>query len=502
MTKNADTITVAGVQLNTGLFINNEWVAGRGEPLQSIDPATEEVIATIQTATPEDVDDAVAAARNAFENTWGTNVSGQERGQLLFALADQVEQNIERLAALEVVDAGKPCAWARVDMEDTVACLRYYAGWADKIHGTTIEIDDKEKHAVARKEPIGVVAQIVPWNYPILMLAWKVGPALAAGCSIVFKAAEQTPLSTLLFAELVRAAGYPAGAFNLVNGVGAVTGDALARHMDVDKIAFTGSTATGRRIAVAAAQSNLKAVTLELGGKSPNIVFEDADVGEAAKWAAFGVFENMGQSCSAGSRVLVQAGVYDAFVAEFKRQAEAFAVGDVNDPKTFQGPQVSKLQFDKIMGYIAEGKKGARLVTGGERHGSKGYFVQPTVFADVEMGTKIADEEIFGPVASVIKFGSEEEGIKIANDTSYGLAAAVHSQNYARVQRVTRRLKAGTVWVNQYTLLSHAIPFGGYKQSGWGRELGAAGLEPYLTTKSVHHYYGGPFEWPINLSKL
>lgn len=334
-------------------------------------------------------------------------------------------------------------------MEDTVACLRYYAGWADKIHGSTIEIDDKEKHAVARKEPVGVVAQIVPWNYPILMLAWKVGPALAAGCSIVFKAAEQTPLSTLLFAELVRAAGYPAGVFNLVNGVGAVTGEALARHMDIDKIAFTGSTATGRRIAVAAAESNLKGVTLELGGKSANVVFDDADVVEAAKWAAFGVFENMGQSCSAGSRILVQAGIYDAFVAELKRQAEAFAVGDVHDPATFQGPQVSKAQFDKIMGYLAAGKDTARLVTGGGRHGSKGYFVQPTVFADVTMGMKIADEEIFGPVASVIKFGDEEEGIRIANDTSYGLAAAVHSQNYARVQRVTRRLKAGTVWVNQ-----------------------------------------------------
>jgi aldehyde dehydrogenase (NAD+) len=334
-------------------------------------------------------------------------------------------------------------------MEDTVACLRYYAGWADKIHGATIEIDDKEKHAVARKEPVGVVAQIVPWNYPILMLAWKVGPALAAGCSIVFKAAEQTPLSTLLFAELVKAAGYPAGAFNLVNGVGAVTGEALARHMDIDKIAFTGSTATGRRIAVAAAESNLKGVTLELGGKSPNIVFDDADLHEAAKWAAFGVFENMGQSCSAGTRILVQAGVYDAFVDEFKKQAEAFKVGDVQDEKTFQGPQVSKLQFDKILGYIEAGKASARLVTGGARHGDKGYFVQPTVFADVKMGSKIADEEIFGPVASIISFESEEEGIAIANDTSYGLAAAVHSQNYARVQRVTRRLKAGTVWVNQ-----------------------------------------------------
>ncbi|BEI97363.1 hypothetical protein CcaverHIS631_0209520 [Cutaneotrichosporon cavernicola] len=493
------TITVEGVTINTGLFINNEWVKGHGEPLETVNPATEEVIATVQTASKEDVDIAVKAAREAFETTWGTECSGQERGRLLFALADQMEKRIDELVALEIVDAGKPVAWARADMEDSIACLRYYAGAADKIQGSTIEMDDKNKYAVARKEPIGVAAQIVPWNYPILMMAWKVGPALAAGVSIVFKPAEQTPLSTLLFAEMVKDAGYPPGVFNVLNGVGRVTGDALARHMDIDKIAFTGSTPTGRRIACAAAESNLKSVTLELGGKSPNIIFEDADLKEAAKWAAFGVYENMGQSCNAGSRILVQESVYDKFLPLFVEAAQAFQVGDTKDQNTFQGPQISKVQFDKILGYLEQGKKEAKLITGGNRFGNKGYFVEPTVFGDVDMTMKIGQEEIFGPVASLIKFKTEAEAIQIANDTSFGLAAAVHSMNYAQVNRVTRKLKAGTVWINQYTILSHQIPFGGYKQSGWGRELGLEGLEPYLATKAVHHYYGPEFEWPIKL---
>lgn len=277
----------------------------------------------------------------------------------------------------------------------------------------------------------------------------KVGPALAAGCSIVFKAAEQTPLSTLKFAELVKAAGYPAGVFNLVNGVGKVTGEAMARHPDIDKIAFTGSTVTGRRIAIAAAETNLKSVTLELGGKSPNIVFEKANLPEAAKWAAFGVFENMGQSCNAGSRILVQDSIYDEFLKLFVEATKAFKVGDVKDPETFQGPQVSKVQFEKILGYIEQGKKEAKLITGGSRFGDKGYFITPTVFGDVDMSMKIGQEEIFGPVASIIRFKDQEEAIKLANDTEYGLAAAVHSTDYAQVQQVVRKLKAGTVWINQ-----------------------------------------------------
>ncbi|AAW42914.1 hypothetical protein CNBD4300 [Cryptococcus deneoformans B-3501A] len=492
--------TVAEVTFNTGLYINGLWKNGRGEPLLSVNPATEEVIAEVQTASKEDVDEAVKAARHCFETAWGTEVSSQLRGQLLFKLADGMEAAMEELAKLEYLDSGKPLAWCKADIEDSVACLRYYAGSADKIQGSMIELDDKHKHALARKEPIGVCAQIVPWNYPLLMMIWKIAPALAAGCTIVFKPAEQTPLSTLKFAELFELAGYPAGVFNLVNGLGRTTGDALSRHMDVDKIAFTGSTITGRRIAIAAAESNLKSVTLELGGKSANIVFDDANLQEAAKWAAFGVYENMGQSCSAGSRVLVQESIYDQFITHFKAAAEAFKVGDPADPDTFQGPQVNEAQFRKVLDYIESGKRsGAKLLTGGSRHGSRGYFIQPTVFGDVTMDMKIAREEIFGPVASVIRFKDEADAISIANNTEYGLAAAVHSQNYARVQRVTRKLKAGTVWINQYVALSHQVPFGGYKQSGWGRELGLEGLEPYLITKSVHHYYGGDFEWPIKI---
>ncbi|GAA5915187.1 hypothetical protein JCM6882_001132 [Rhodosporidiobolus microsporus] len=493
-------ITVAGTRVPTGLYIDGQWVKGSGEPLDTVNPATEEILGKFDTATKEDVDLAVAAARKAFETTWGTNISAQERGRLVFALADKLEAAKDRIAVVESLDSGKPVEWCKVDVEDGAACLRYFAGAADKIHGQVIELDDRSKHAILRREPIGVAALIVPWNYPSLMQIWKVAPALAAGCSIVFKAAENTPLATLLFAELFEEAGFPKGVFNVVNGLGAKTGDALSRHMDIDKISFTGSTATGRHIAIAAAQSNLKKVTLELGGKSANIIFKDADLPEAVKWAAFGVYENMGQSCSAGSRILVQEEVYDEFCELFTKAAEAIKVGDPLDPETFQGAQVSKVQFDKIMGYIDDGKKaGAKLLTGGSRHGTKGYFIQPTAFADVTMDMRIAQEEIFGPVASIIKFKTEEEAVQIANDSEYGLAAAVHSQNITQVNRVTRRLKAGTVWVNQYVMLSHQCPFGGYKQSGWGRDLGLEALNSYLETKVIHQYYGEAFEWPIKL---
>ncbi|GAA5874298.1 hypothetical protein JCM8547_007556 [Rhodosporidiobolus lusitaniae] len=499
--KTVSSLTVAGTRVPTGLYIDGQWVKGSGEPLDTVNPATEEVIGQFDTATTEDVNLAVAAARRAFENTWGTNVSAQERGRLVYRLADLLEANKERIAHVESLDSGKPRAWCEVDIEDGAACLRYFAGAADKIHGSVIELDDRTKYATARKEPIGVAALIVPWNYPTLMMVWKVAPALAAGCSIIFKPAENTPLATLLFAELVEEAGFPKGVFNVVNGLGATTGDAISRHMDIDKISFTGSTATGRRIAMAAAQSNLKKVTLELGGKSANIIFKDANLPEAVKWAAFGVYENMGQSCSAGSRILVHEDIYDEFCKLFVKAAQAIKVGDPLDKDTFQGAQVSKVQFDKILEYIESGKReGARLLTGGSRHGSKGYFIQPTVFADVDMSMRIAKEEIFGPVASILKFKTEEEAIEVANGTDYGLAGAVHSQNITTVNRVVRRLKAGTVWVNQYVMLSHQVPFGGYKQSGWGRDLGLEALEGYLQTKSVHYSYDDePFGWPIKL---
>ncbi|GAA6042950.1 hypothetical protein JCM8097_000016 [Rhodosporidiobolus ruineniae] len=493
-------ITVADRTVQTGLYINGQWVKGRGEPLDSIDPATEESLGKFDTASPEDVDLAVKAAREAFETTWGTNLPAQERSRLVYALADKLEAAKDRIATVESMDSGKPVEWCKVDIEDSAACLRYFAGLADKIHGRTIELDDRSKSATVRREPVGVVALVVPWNYPTLMSVWKIAPALAAGCSIVFKPAENTPLATLLFAELIEEVGFPKGVFNVVNGLGAVTGDALSRHMNIDKISFTGSTATGRRIAIAAAQSNLKKVTLELGGKSANIVFKDANLKEAVKWAAFGVYENMGQSCSAGSRILIQEDIYEEFCKLFVEAAEQIKVGNPLDADTFQGAQVSKVQFDKILGYIEAGKKeGAKLLTGGSRYGQKGYFIQPTVFADVDMSMTIAKEEIFGPVASLIKFKTEEEAVQLANATEYGLAAAVHSENINTVNRVVRKLKAGTVWVNQYVMLSHQVPFGGYKQSGWGRDLGIDALEGFLETKAVHTYYGEDFEWPIKL---
>lgn len=496
----SSTITVAGISVPSGLYIGGKWVRGHGEQLSTENPATEEELAVIQTASNEDVDAAVAAARDCFENRWGLEISGTERGALINKLADAVDQNVDELAMLESLDAGKPIAWCKADIGDLTACLRYYAGAADKIHGTIIECDDKSKYALARKEPIGVCAQICPWNYPLVMLGWKIGPALAAGCSIVFKPAETTTLSTLKFASIFDSVGFPDGTFNLVNGLGTTVGKALSSHMDIDKIAFTGSTATGRAIAISAAQSNLKKVTLELGGKSANVVFESANLEEAAKWAAFGVFENAGQSCTAGSRILVQESVYDKFVPLFVAATNAPQVGDPLDDNTFQGAQANKRQFETVLSFIEAGKKGgAKVETGGERIGSKGYFVQPTVFSGVTNDMKIAKEEIFGPVAALVKFKDEAEAIKLANDTTYGLAGALHSNDANQIHRVSRKMKAGTIWVNQYVVLQNQVPFGGVRQSGSGRELGMEGLNEYLVTKSVHHYYGEPLEWPIKL---
>jgi aldehyde dehydrogenase (NAD+) len=333
---------------------------------------------------------------------------------------------------------------------------------------------------------IGVCGQIIPWNFPLLMLAWKVGPALATGNTVVLKSAEQTPLSALVFATLVKEAGFPPGVLNIISGIGKVAGAALSSHMDVDKVAFTGSTVVGRQVMKAAASSNLKKVTLELGGKSPNIVFNDANIENAISWANFGIFYNHGQCCCAGSRIYVQSGIYDKFVERFKARTLANKVGDPFAPDTFQGPQVSQLQYDRIMGYIQEGKKaGATIETGGERHGDKGYFIQPTIFSNVTEDMKIMQEEIFGPVCSIAKFDTEEEVIKTANGSSYGLASAVHTTNLNTAIRVANSLRAGTVWVNQYNMIHHQLPFGGYKESGIGRELGEAALANYTQTKTV-----------------
>jgi aldehyde dehydrogenase (NAD+) len=472
-------------QQPTGLFINNEWVEGADKKtFEVINPSTEEVIVSISEATEKDVDIAVAAARKAFTGGWRTTTPA-DRAKLLNKLADLTEKNLDNLAAVESLDNGKSINMARLDVSNVVACLRYYAGWADKITGKTIDVNPAMFH-YTRNEPIGVCGQIIPWNFPLMMVSWKIGPALATGNTVVMKTAEQTPLSALVFANLVKEAGFPPGVFNLISGFGKVAGAAISSHMDIDKVAFTGSTVVGRQIMKAAAASNLKKVTLELGGKSPNIVFDDADIEQAINWVNFGVYYNHGQTCCAGTRIYVQEGIYDKFIAAFKARADANSVGDPFDEKTFQGPQVSQLQFDRIMDYIKVGKEeGASLLTGGDRHGDKGYFIQPTIFKDVKPDMKIMREEIFGPVAAIAKFKDAEEVIALGNDTSYGLAAAVHTKDLNTAIKVSNALQAGTVWVNCYNMLNTQVPFGGFKESGIGRELGELALLNYTQSKSV-----------------
>ncbi|KAF4343693.1 aldehyde dehydrogenase [Fusarium beomiforme] len=456
-----------------GLFIDGKWTEGVDkQKFEVINPSTEEVITSVCEGTEKDIDLAVTAARKAFDGVWKTT-SPQARGNYLLKLADLAEKNLDLLAAVESLDNGKSITNARGDVGAVVGCLRYYGGWADKIEGKTIDIAPDMFH-YTRSEPIGVCGQIIPWNFPLLMLAWKIGPALATGNTIVMKTAEQTPLSALVFTQFIEQAGFPAGVFNLVSGFGKTAGAALSAHMDVDKIAFTGSTVIGRTIMKAAASSNLKKVTLELGGKSPNIVFDDADIEEAINWVNFGIYYNHGQCCCAGTRIFVQEGIYDKFLAAFKKRAEENKVGDPFNEETFQGPQVSQLQYDRIMGYIKAGKdEGATIETGGERLGNKGYFIKPTIFSNVRPDMKIMQEEIFGPVCAISKFKDEKEVIDLAHDTAYGLAAAVHTKNLNTALRVSNALKAGT------------LPFGGYKESGIGRELGEAALANYTQNKSV-----------------
>lgn len=475
-----------------GLFINNEWVEGVDKKkFEVINPSTEEVITSVCEATEKDVDLAVSAARKAFETTW-RQVTPTERSRLLLKLADLVEKNLDLLAAVESLDNGKSITMAKGDVGAVAACIRYYGGWADKIEGKTIDIAPDMFH-YTREEPIGVCGQIIPWNFPLLMLAWKIGPALATGNTIVMKTAEQTPLSGLVFANLVKEAGFPAGVFNLISGFGKVAGAAISSHMDIDKVAFTGSTVVGRAIMKAAAASNLKKVTLELGGKSPNIVFADADIEQTISWVNFGIYFNHGQCCCAGTRIFVHESIYDKFLDAFKKRAQANKVGDPFNAETFQGPQVSQLQYDRIMGYIKSGKEeGATVEIGGDRHGDKGYFIQPTIFSNVRPDMKIMQEEIFGPVCAISKFKDEEEVISLGNNTSYGLAAAVHTRDLNTAIRVSSALKAGTVWVNCYNLLNHALPFGGFKESGLGRELGEEALKNYTQHKSVAIRLGGP----------
>jgi aldehyde dehydrogenase (NAD+) len=470
----------------TKLLINNRWIPSEsGKTFATINPSTGQEICQIAEADAADVDKAVKAARAAFEGPW-RKMRASERGRLLYRLADLIEANADELARLETLDNGKPLSIAKaVDVAKTVACYRYFAGWADKVQGKTIPIDG-DFFCYTRHEPIGVVGQIIPWNYPMLMQSWKLAPALATGNTVVMKPAEQTPLSALRIGELLLEAGYPEGVVNILPGFGPTAGAALARHMDVDKVAFTGSTEVGRLIMTAAAQSNLKRVTLELGGKSPNIIFEDTDLDAAVEGAHMGIFVNQGQSCCAGSRVFVEEKIYQQFVEKSVARAAKRRVGDPLDPNTDQGPQVDQSQFDRIMGYIDSGRsEGATLACGGERVGTRGYFIRPTVFADVQDDMKIAREEIFGPVMSVISFKDTEEVIARANHTDYGLAAGVWTRDIKKAHAVANGVRAGTVWVNCYHVLDTRAPFGGFKQSGMGRELGEYGLQEYTEVKTV-----------------
>ncbi|KAI9787103.1 MAG: aldehyde dehydrogenase (NAD(P)(+)) ald5 [Geoglossum umbratile] len=468
-----------------GLFINNEFVKSvDGKQFEVINPADEEVICSVYEANEGDVDIAVQAARNAFEGPWARVTPGA-RGKLLVKLADLIERDLNLLAAVESLDNGKSTTLAKGDIQAAANCLRYYGGWADKIEGKVIDTDH-ERFNYTRREPIGVCGQIIPWNFPLLMWSWKIGPAIATGNTVVIKTAEQTPLSALVAAKLVVEAGFPPGVINVISGFGKIAGAALTHHMGVDKVAFTGSTIVGRQILKASAESNLKKVTLELGGKSPNIVFNDANIDNTISWVNYGIYFNHGQCCCAGSRIYVQEGIYDEFVKRFKDRTAQNVVGDPFDPKTFQGPQVSQLQFDRIMGYIEHGKsEGATVEIGGSRHGTKGYFIQPTIFSNVQPHMKIMQEEIFGPVCSIAKFTDEADAISLGNNTTYGLAAAVHTTNLNTALRVSAALKAGTVWVNTYNTTHHQLPFGGFKESGIGRELGEEALANYTQTKTV-----------------
>ncbi|RVX74010.1 hypothetical protein B0A52_02900 [Exophiala mesophila] len=480
------------ITLPTGLFINNEFVkSSSGDKITSISPTDESEIATVEAASADDVDKAVKAARKAFNDPSWSELPGTDRGALMNKFADLIEANKEILATLETWDNGKPYSVAlNEDLGEVIGTIRYYAGWADKIYGQTIDTTP-QKFAYTLKQPIGVCGQIIPWNYPLAMAAWKLGPALATGNTIVMKPAEQTPLSILYLATLIPEAGFPPGVINIVNGYGKEAGAALAGHLDVDKIAFTGSTLTGKLIAKTASV-NMKNITLETGGKSPLLVFDDADIDQAAKWAHIGIMSNQGQICTATSRVLVQEGVYDKFVEKFKEVVLATSkVGDPFAEDTFQGPQVTKAQYDRVLSYIESGKsEGATLASGGVPHtkvgDGKGFFIEPTIFTGVKDTMKIYREEIFGPFVVVASFKDEAEAIAKANDTTYGLGSAVFSTNIERAHRVAAKLEAGMVWINSSNDSDFRVPFGGVKQSGIGRELGSAGLEAYSQTKAVH----------------
>jgi phenylacetaldehyde dehydrogenase len=473
------------------MLIDGRFVlAASGKTFPVYNPATGEVVARVPEAETEDVDRAVIAARRAFdEGPWTRKMSNSERGQMLWKLADLLQENLEEFAEIESLDNGKPLSVARVaDVPLAVDMFRYMAGWATKISGSTLSFSTPGAfHSYTLREPIGVVGQIIPWNFPLLMAAWKLAPALAAGCTVVLKVAEQTPMSGLRLAELFDQAGFPPGVVNILTGFGEGAGAPLAAHPLVDKVAFTGSTEVGKLI-VKASAGNLKKVSLELGGKSPAIVFPDADLDRAIAGTASAIFFNQGQCCCAGSRLFVHESIYDKVLQGVSDIAGGINMGAGLDPQTAMGPLVSEEQFDKVTGYIDSGvKEGARVAAGGKRHGDRGYFVQPTVLTNTKPNMKVVREEIFGPVVCAESFSDADidRMAREANDTTFGLAASVWTRDLSTAHKMARRIRSGTVWINCHNVFDASLPFGGYKQSGWGREMGEEVLHNYTEVKAV-----------------
>jgi betaine-aldehyde dehydrogenase len=483
------------------LFIDGQFVdAESGKTFNSPNPATGETFAEVAEADKADIDKAVAAARKAFEGKW-SKISARDRGRLLYKLSQLIERDTAQLAELETSDNGKPIKESTyIDIPSVVENFEYFAGWATKIEGETIPVPGQMFNYTLR-EPVGVCGQIIPWNFPLLMAAWKLAPALAAGNTVVLKPAEQTPVTAMEFAKLVQEAGFPEGVVNVVPGYGETAGAALASHKGIDKIAFTGSTEIGKVIAKAAAD-NLTKVSLELGGKAPNIIFADADLDQAVNGAMMGIFFNQGQVCCAGSRIFVEEKIKEEFLGRFKEKADRIKVGDPMDKATLMGPQVSEEQLNKIKGYVGIAREeGATVFAGGESpqldpQFQNGYFFQPTIFSEVNNSMRVAQEEIFGPVTSVISFDNDEELIRQANETIYGLSAGIWTRDITRAHRFAKAVKAGVVWINTYNMFNAASPFGGYKQSGYGREMGKHALEMYTQVKSVWvDLSGKPIGW-------
>ena len=473
------------------LYINGKWESGlNNRTFPTLNPATGEVLVEVALAELEDVERAVHAARAALEHSPWSTMSGEDRGRLLHRTADLIEQYADELAELETLDNGKPLRVSRQgDIPSAVKHFRYYAGWAGKIEGSTIPVSLPNQFVYTLREPVGVVGLIIPWNFPLLMCAWKLAPALACGNTAILKPAEETPLSALRLADILAEAGFPDGVVNILTGPGQPTGEAITSHPGIDKVAFTGSTEVGRKVMEAAARSNLKRVSLELGGKSPNVIFADADLSKAIRGAHWGVFSTCGQECVAGSRLFVERTVYDQVVEGLSAEVQKLRVGNGFTPKVHIGPVISERQMERVIGYIESGKQaGAQVLVGGERMGGeyeKGYFLSPTLFTYEDDYMQIAQEELFGPVAAVTAFEDWDELVMRANATPYGLAAGVWTRDISRAHRFARAVKAGTVWINGYDMFDAAAPFGGYKESGFGREMGKEAIELYTQVKTV-----------------